>query len=34
MLTPDDLTPEEAKAIIDAARIALEAIALVDNDEA
>ena len=32
MLTPDDLTPEEAKAIIQAARIALKAI--IDNDEA
>lgn len=34
MLTPDDLTPAEAKAIINAARLALEAIALVDRDEA
>jgi len=34
MLQPDDLKPEEAKAIIEAARLALEAIALIDNDEA
>ena len=34
MLQPDDLKPEEAKAIIDAARLALAAIALVDNDNA
>lgn len=32
MLTPDDLTPEERDALIEAARIALKAI--IDNDEA
>lgn len=32
MLTPDDITPEEATAIIEAARIALKAI--IDNDQA